>query len=364
MSFSTELDSFLHASKQKGASDEFLAALLVRRGWPADDVYAALARYWSDAAGVPVPQRMARGESARDAFLYLLSFITLATWAAALGTLLFQFVNRWVPDPLSPAWSWDSRSLITWNMASLAVAFPIYLLVMRAILREAARSPERLRSGVRKWLTYIALLVTAGALIGDLICFLGYFLLGELTLRFVLKAAVVMLICGAIFAYYLVSLRWEEAATLVRQRMRGAAYAAAATLAVAATFCTGLAVAGMPSQQRRVEADRRRVEDLRSIAGAIKLWHSRAATDKTTTPLPATLDELRAKQPGSPTRDAETGAAYEYRPTAATGYELCATFAFDDTADQRRYGYYVSDTWRHRKGRTCFAFDAAQAVPY
>ena len=51
----------------------------------------------------------------------------------------------------------------------LAVAFPIFLLVMRTILREAQNHPERLQSPVRKWLTYIALLLTAAAMICDLI---------------------------------------------------------------------------------------------------------------------------------------------------------------------------------------------------
>jgi hypothetical protein len=78
---------------------------------------------------------------------------------------------------------------------------------MSFILREVESSPERLQSGVRKWLTYIALLLTAGTMIGDLVVFLTTFLQGELTLRFVLKAIVVILIAGSIFWYYLGSLR-------------------------------------------------------------------------------------------------------------------------------------------------------------
>ena len=38
-----ELLRFIEASKAKGGSDEFLASLLTLRGWPQDDVYAALA---------------------------------------------------------------------------------------------------------------------------------------------------------------------------------------------------------------------------------------------------------------------------------------------------------------------------------
>src|SRR2546426_7804340 len=216
------LQSFIDTSKSKGAEDEFLAALLTRRGWPAGDVYAALGHYWESTTGLAIPERAGAGESARDAFLYLLSFSTLATWTTAIGSMLFQFINHWFPDAVSRSDAYDLRSAVTWQMACAAVAFPIYLLVMRLILREAAHHPERLESGVRKWLTYLALLGTAGAMICDLICFLDYFLIGELTMRFVLKAATVMLISGSVFAYYLGSLRWNRSANLERARARSA----------------------------------------------------------------------------------------------------------------------------------------------
>src|SRR5580658_1643165 len=199
------LSEFVEASKAKGASDEFLAAFLTRRGWPADDVYSALGEYWERATGLSIPARSGAGESSRDAFFYLLSFATLATWATALGSMLFQFIDRWFPDSISAA-PLDLRQSVTWQMASIAVAFPIYLLVMRMIVRDTHEHPERLRSGVRKWLTYLALLGTAGTMIGDLIWFLDCFLAGDLTARFALKAVTVMAICGAIFFYYLGSL--------------------------------------------------------------------------------------------------------------------------------------------------------------
>src|SRR5579884_309585 len=97
---STQLLEFIEASKSKGASDEFLATFLARRGWPQEDVYEALGTYWERMTGLPVPGRARRGESSRDAFLYLLSFSTLAIWAGALGSMLFRFTERWLPDPV------------------------------------------------------------------------------------------------------------------------------------------------------------------------------------------------------------------------------------------------------------------------
>ncbi|HET9321846.1 MAG TPA: DUF5671 domain-containing protein [Bryobacteraceae bacterium] len=198
------LNGFIEAAKSKGASDEFLVNLLREEGWAAKEIYTAFRRRYENLTGLALPTRgEGAGESARDAFLYLLAFSTLATWAIALGSLLFTFIDRLLPDPLVQRQFETSRYAVSSEMACIIVAFPIFLLVMRFILREIEKNPEKVESGVRKWLTYIALLVTAGIVIGDLITFLSYFLRGELTARFVLKALTVIAIAGSIFWYYL-----------------------------------------------------------------------------------------------------------------------------------------------------------------
>jgi len=130
-----ELQPFIDAAKERGAGDEFLASLLTRRGWPAEDVYSALGEWWSGATGVAVPARRGSPENARDAFLYLLAFSTLATWASALGSLWFQLIEYWLPDAVTGRYVYNFRSSVTWQMAALLVALPIYLMVMRLILR-------------------------------------------------------------------------------------------------------------------------------------------------------------------------------------------------------------------------------------
>jgi hypothetical protein len=334
---SLKLFEFVTAAKNKGASDDFLASFLARRGWAQDDVYAALGKYWESVTGLTVPDRTATGESARDAFLYLLSFSTLATWATALGSMLFRLIEYWLPDPVAPLRFLSIRQMVTWQMASIAVAFPIFLLVMRTILREARLSPERLKSGVRKWLTYIALLLTAGAMICDLIWFLDYFLQGELTSRFVLKCFTVMLIAGTIFAYY----RRDNNVQYNRT------FAIGSAVVVIAAFLVGLGVAGTPSIQRRLQADQRRVENLQAISrmvyGRVQLAGE----------MPETIAPLVAKWQAT---DPETGKPYEYRVKSGTQYELCAVF---DEPEERNP--YPSQFWRHGKGRTCFTLDARTA---
>jgi len=352
-----KLLEFVEASKSKGASDDFLTSFLKRRGWPEDDVYAVLGSYWQRAAGVSIPERTAGGESSRDAFLYLLSFSTLATWSSALGSLLFRFIDLWFPDPVARNHGYNLRSAVTWQMASLAVAFPIFLLVMGTILQEAQDHPERLHSSVRKWLTYIALLLTAGAMICDLIWFLNYFLKGELTSRFVLKALTVMVICGGIFVYYLGSLRWERNVNVAAAKRRSLKFGMVAAATVVASFCVAMGVAGTPSQQRHVEADRRRVQDLAAIAFAVHSWRQHTGLNPPSSPLPASLSELIGKGINlSQTLDPETGTAYEYHIRSGTTYELCATFSAPEEAEQVPRMPF----WDHGKGRNCLTLDASQ----
>jgi len=116
-------------------------------------------------------------------------------------------IERWIKDPLATANSYASGFYeMADALACVIVAFPIYLMVMIYIIRTVEAHPEKRESPVRKWLTYIALLIAAGIVLGDLITFLTYFLRGDLTARFASKVATVLVLAGGVFWYYLGSL--------------------------------------------------------------------------------------------------------------------------------------------------------------
>ena len=358
------LQQFVEAAKSKGASDDFLSAFLTRRGWSADEVYGALGRYWETLTGIAIPERAGSGESARDAFLYLLSFATLATWSTSLGSLIFSFIDYWFRDPLKSAYLENMRPALTWDMARIAIAYPIYLLVTRVTVREARNFPDRLQSGVRKWLTYIALLGTAGTMICDLVWFLNNLLAGEITERFVLKSATVMVIAGMIFAYYLSSLK-SRRINVPQSKLRNLAFAGASALAVLTSFSIGMSIAGTPSQQRLLEADDVRIGNLHTIANAVNAWHRRETFRDPQATLPQNLNLL--VQSGNlaftATQDPETHMAYTYRPRMSNQYELCANFmSAEQPGHMGRMPH--SDFWHHGTGETCYVLDASQAVPW
>lgn len=203
-----ELHKFITAAKEQGASDEALATILETAGWPKAEIWEALGERYESLSGVPIPPGKKTTTPAKDAFLYLLSFSTLATWTISLGSICYSLIDDWIRDPLARNNYGVSLSYqISTELACLLVTFPLYLFVMRVILSETRQAPEKLESGVRKWLTYIALLIAAGVMIGDVVTFLAYYLRGELTSRFLAKVAVTLLISGGVFWYYLGSLR-------------------------------------------------------------------------------------------------------------------------------------------------------------
>ncbi len=206
----SELNTFIReALHEKVPRAEIRRALLAAR-WQEDEVNAALADFAEIDFPIPVPRRKPY-LSAREAFIYLVLFLCLYISSISFGTLLFQFINRWVYDPLL---RYDhSVSAVRMAVSSLIIAFPLYLWLSAFTTRTVRRDPEKKTSRIRKWLTYITLFVAAGIIIGDLITLIFNLLGGELTVRFTLKVFVVLLIAGLIFGYYLWDLRKEEQET-------------------------------------------------------------------------------------------------------------------------------------------------------
>ncbi len=205
-----DLELFVRDALGKGQSKQSILAALTAAGWPTEQAASALDAYADVVFPVPVPKPRPY-LSAREAFLYLVLFATLYITAYHLGSLLFDLINRAFPDPADPAWqAMQLGSSMRWSVASVVIAFPVFLFVARHLGRELARSPIKRLSAVRRWLTYLTLFLAAGIVIGDLITLVYNVLGGELTTRFGLKVVVVAAIAGTIFAYYLFDLRREE----------------------------------------------------------------------------------------------------------------------------------------------------------
>ena len=203
-----ELSLLIKEALEKGQSREAIQSALQKAGWRQEEIANGLSLFADIHFPVAVP-RPKPYLQAREAFLYLISFIALYVSAFSFGLLLFNFVDHWFPDPVSFRQGF-SAGAIRMGLASIIVAFPLYLFMMWLLARGAVKDPERRRSKVGKWLTYLTLVVAAAIILGDLIVVVAGLLGGELTIRFILKALVVLAVTGSIFGYYLWSLQAEE----------------------------------------------------------------------------------------------------------------------------------------------------------
>ena len=214
MSPDVELLPFLRTAKQQGISEEFVVEMLRQNGWSDRRIYRAYSVFYSDLLGMPLPSRHQPVEHARDAFLYLLNFITLAFWTVALGQIFYILIAHWFPDPTQAMqYAGSLREQISWQVASVVVAFPIFLFVHGIINRELRARPDLYDSGIRRWLTYIALVIAALIVITDGVWFIEALIRGELTVRFVLDSLVLLVLGGGIFTYYLATMDPAAAAT-------------------------------------------------------------------------------------------------------------------------------------------------------
>jgi hypothetical protein len=347
-----DLELFVRDALSQGQSREAIAAALDAAGWPPEQARSALDAYAVVVFPIPVPKPRPY-LSAREAFLYLTLFVTLYTATWHLGSLLFDLINRAYPDPSDTEYAvirlGDS---VRWSIASIAVAFPVFLYVAHYLGCELARNPVKRLSAVRRWLTYLTLFIAVTVLIGDVITLVYKALGGEFTIRLGLKVLVAAVIAGATFGYYLKDLRHEESeapSTAPATSSLGRWLAIAASLVMVTTIVGAIAATGTPFARRLVKLDDRRIDDLRELAQAIDGEFEKHAV------LPTGLVALSSK-PGNTLSlvDPDTGTPYAYLPAAGRRYRLCAVFATDTGVT----GAEDVARWQHGKGQHCFDLEA------
>lgn len=214
---SLELKQYIKDSLSRGASRDEIEQTLGQSGWSDGVIQKTLDQFVGvDAQGVPIPApRMQAHQIARDLFIYMLILVTLSMNACALGGLLFELINRYIPEAGRLSHYYGYGGGINWAIAQLIVAFPAFTLLTRLVQKDVSQHPEKRESLIRKLLIYFILGITAVVSLGDLVSTLTTYLQGDVTLRFLLKALVVLGISLLIFIYYLFEMRRDD--NLVRR---------------------------------------------------------------------------------------------------------------------------------------------------
>ena len=268
--------------------------------------------------------------------MHVAAMLALYVSTVAILVLAFNVIDAYFPSPDQPA----DLSMIRGAIACLVVAFPLFLFFSTKLKQDYRRQPEKESFLTRKQLVYFTLFV-AGLTIAATLTTLIYTLLqGEdLTLRFILKAACVLIVTGAVFTYYLFDINTR---TTEFSRPSRAAFASA-TAATAMALLFGIMVAGLPSEQKLRNLDQQRVEALQLIQDQIIAYWRRKQQ------LPDQLQELEQsfltfQLPKDP--QAGEGREYSYQPLSERRFKLCANF--------NRASKEADRKWSHSAGATCF----------
>ncbi len=355
-----------------------MPGVLKAAGWPDDQVEDALGAFADVDFPAPVPRPKAYG-SAREAFLLIVYFSLLGMIATQVGGLAFAWIDRQFADDLARGQTYYgyASSGLRWSIASLIVGFPIFVLLGWRLAARKRRDPERRRSRVRAWLTYVTLIFAAGALIGDLVAVVYQFLDGGLSTRFAAKAGVVGVISTAILWNY----SRDAERTSARIDLAGRALALIAAILVAALVAWAFTIVRSPATARERVGDEQRVDHLIAmtrLADCHVTYFGALGADFPA--MQSALVELGGRQPigagctEATPLDPATGAEYRYRSIDADTYDLCAVFeggwpeGDEKGANLRRTlnSYYTGANEQRTlqlpkaAGETCFEIDAVK----
>lgn len=279
----------------------------------------------------------------KDFFLWLGAMVALYSSVVAFITLTFQYINTAFPDPLS--YSYDPYSgSIKFAIATLIVAFPLFLVLMRLIRRDIAKVAEKSELWVRRWALYLTIFIAGVTIAADLVTLIYYFLDGEVTMRFLFKVLIVLLVAGGGLMHFLADI-WGY---WVQYPARAMYVGWAVAVLIVGIVVSGFLIIGSPMEARLYKLDEQKMYDLQNIQSQIIYqYQSKGA-------LPETLAELSNPLSGYAVPVSPDGTQYEYRLGDADSFELCATFS-KPSRQVASAPRGTNDFWEHGTGVQCFA---------
>jgi hypothetical protein len=310
---------------------------------------------------------MNKPSSAKYFFLELGIIASLYVFVVSFISFAFEIINYIFPDRL--AYGFDPyASSLRFSIATIVVAFPVFVVLSRMMLKMLLTDTESRMLAVRRWLSYFTVFVAVAVIAGDLIAVINTFLSGEITVRFFAKVAVVLIVAVGVLMYFLKDLKglFYEKPKLFQNIMIGV------SVVVLASLIGGFMVIGLPASQRDLRDDQTRSANLSTMQWDVVSYYQRTGN------LPANTDQLidpLYPQQADNYKDPATEKPYEYRSVAGKdiAFELCADFALASrTKDDEGRGSYPEgsgfspkyasvdfypgsgELFEHTEGRNCF----------
>lgn len=289
-----------------------------------------------------------KSQHARNFFLYFLSFVLLYMVVISIGGVLFYIINKSIPLPGVDAYVSFSTNSLRYHLSTLIIGTPIFLWLSWKIHRECKNDETMRSSGLRRWLTYLTMIVAALISIGDLI-FLIYTLLGgDTTIRFILKSLVVLILASGVMYYYLADIKFLRSAAATDNRPQPKIFFMIMLVLALVSIVAGAFFIESPVKQRLRKQDEARIQSLQNLQYTVEQYYFNFKV------LPGSLSDLTLRE--GQNLDPVTSEPYEYQTVSPVSYRLCANFATsnkEQSGEIDSYGYYGSE-WLHDAEKTCF----------
>lgn len=284
----------------------------------------------------------------KDVFFYFFAFITLCYSIFHFLSVSFDIINQLVRDTLNTYNDYYSSSTsdsFRFSVASLAVVFPVFVAVSWYINREIEKNNALAQIRVRAIFIWLSITTSVLTMMGSLVTVIYYYLGGEYTTRFFLKATVVFVTALLIGGYYAYLLKRDYTV-----RNKYSIYIAiASVLLILSTIVYGVYVIGTPSEIRKRKLDGQRYTLLNNFTSAIE---SNLRMNKT---LPKDIKELNSNSNydyygNTEYKDPETGLPIKYKVESNVNnnwqYQVCLSFDTShdrsSNSDYQYYGNYIN----------------------
>ncbi|MFA5131281.1 MAG: DUF5671 domain-containing protein [Patescibacteria group bacterium] len=266
---------------------------------------------------------MTNKQNAKYAFYYLLSLVALIFMAISVGLIAFGIIDKTVPDALN-SYVGNSDGQLKFAISALIIAAPIFYFLSGLIFKGLRKNEIDKDSGVRRWLTYLIILVSSFIILGVFIGIINNFLSGELTSRFVLKAASIFVLAAAVFSFYFYDIKRED---MSRKDLTTRLFFYISLALVIAAFISAFFFVESPKTARARRLDQIVVNNISSLESGVNTYYDRYQK------LPDSIDQLTSENnfyldPGA-LSDPETKTPIVYEKLNDKDFQFCATFRTD-----------------------------------
>ncbi len=289
--------------------------------------------------------------TAKDFFLYLAVFVGLYASTISFLTLSFAIIEKIFP--LTGEYYLGQDDTIRNSIAILVIFLSSFIYISYLVNKDLKNNPGKKELWVRKWLIYFTLFIAGITVAIDLVTLIQRFLSADdMTLRFILKVILVLLVAVSVFKYYLYDLRRDASEFKKPAKI----FIWSVGIISLASIVYGIILVGSPALQRARNMDQERVNDLSGIQSQIvSLWQVKGI-------IPSALSDLNDPISGyTVPKDPKDGTDYEYKKLTSNSFELCATFETDSSAQNNPmmtqpmyYPQGMNENWQHTSGNICF----------